>query len=132
MSVTGADVTRSAAGRLACEFVMAPATALDPRVLWKAVDESHAVARFAVGAEDFEVTLRVGPCGALETAMVSRWGNPDKSVYQQHIFGVECDRESAFEGFTIPSSIRGGWWLGTERWVDGEFIRLAIDRAIFR
>ncbi|MFI9561236.1 DUF6544 family protein [Nonomuraea endophytica] len=125
MSMTGADVARSAAGRLACEFILTPAVALDPRIHWKAVDELHAVARFAIDEEDFEVTLRVGPSGALETASLSRWGNPDKRGFREHVFGVVCERESVFDGVTIPSVLRCGWW-------PEEFIRITIDWADFR
>ncbi|MFB4294641.1 DUF6544 family protein [Nonomuraea sp. ATR24] len=39
MSGSGPDITGSAAGRLAYEFVLAPAAALDLRVRWTAVDD---------------------------------------------------------------------------------------------
>ncbi|MDP4510074.1 DUF6544 family protein [Nonomuraea turcica] len=132
MSGGGSDITRSAAGRLACEFVLAPAAALDPRVRWKVLDERRAVVTLPVGTEDHEVTLTVAPDGRLESVTMSRWGNPDKGAYREHLFGVECEGEITFDGFTIPAGIRGGWWQGTERWADGEFIRFTIDDALFR
>ncbi|WP_345408394.1 DUF6544 family protein [Nonomuraea salmonea] len=61
MSGTGPDITRSAAGRLACEFVMAPAAALDPRLRWKPLDDDRVIAVVPVGGEDFDVTLTVAP-----------------------------------------------------------------------
>ncbi|MFI7700671.1 DUF6544 family protein [Nonomuraea sp. NPDC049480] len=132
MSGMGPDITRSAAGRLACEFVLSPAAALDPRVRWKPLDERHAMAGFPVGGEDYEVMLAVAADGRLEGVTMSRWGKPDKGPYREHLFGVECEGETTFDGFTLPAGIRGGWWPGTARWAEGEFIRFTIGDALFR
>jgi hypothetical protein len=128
----GPDIARSAAGRLACEFVLAPASALDPRVRWKPLDGRQAIAHVPVGEEEYEVTLTVAPGGRLEAVTVPRWGNPDKGPYRTHPFGVECGRESSFGGFTIPAEVRGGWWPGGPRWAEGEFIRFTVDHARYR
>jgi hypothetical protein len=32
-------------------------------------------------------------------------------------------RYSTFDGVTIPSAGRGGWFHGTDRWSEGEFFR---------
>ncbi|MFF4615535.1 DUF6544 family protein [Nonomuraea jabiensis] len=132
MSGTGTDITRSAAGRLACEFVLAPAAALDPRVRWKALDGRRAVAGLPVGSADHDVTLTIAPDGRLERVTMSRWGNPDKGMYREHLFGVDCEDEITWDGFTLPARMRGGWWPGTERRTDGEFIRFTLDDALFR
>ncbi|MEV1249425.1 DUF6544 family protein [Nonomuraea sp. NPDC050022] len=125
MSETGADVTRSAAGRLAGEFVLAPAAALDPRVRWKSLDDRHALASIPVGEEDHEVTLAIAPDGRLEHVTMSRWGAPDHGPYRQHLFEVTCEDETSFDGFTLPAGLRGSW--------DGdEFIRFIVDDALFR
>ncbi|GAA3561162.1 hypothetical protein GCM10022419_047250 [Nonomuraea rosea] len=126
MSGSGPDITRSAAGRLACEIVMAPAAALDPRVRWKALDEQHAVATVPIDGEDHDVTLTIAPDGRLERVTMSRWGNPDGTTYREHLFGIECADEATFDGFTIPARVRGGWWP------QGEFIRFALDDVLFR
>ncbi|TYB64881.1 hypothetical protein FXF51_20785 [Nonomuraea sp. PA05] len=128
----GPDVTRGAAGRLACELVLAPAAALDPRVRWKALDERHAVAAMPIGGEDHEVTLAVAPDGRLDSVTTTRWGAPGGTAYHEHAFGMECVEEGTFDGFTIPARVRGGWWPGTERWRDGESIHFALDDALFR
>ncbi|WP_113701544.1 DUF6544 family protein, partial [Nonomuraea lactucae] len=132
MSGGGPDVSRSAAGRLACEFVLAPAAALDPRVHWKPLDDRQAVARVPVGDEEHEVTLTIAPDGRLEAVTMRRWGDPGKGPYGPHPFGVECGREVTFDGFTIPAELRGGWWPGDARWAEGEFIRFAVDHARYR
>jgi hypothetical protein len=132
MSGSGPDITKSAAGRLACEFVMAPAAALDPRVRWKPVDDHQVIATLPVGGENYDVTLSVASTGALTRVTVERWGNPGNGAFGRHPFGVECGREITFDGFTIPAWVQGGWWPGTERWADGEFIRFSVEDALFR
>lgn len=132
VSATGADLTRSAAGRLASEFVLVPAVALAPEVTWEPVNDRQAIAHIAIDGESYPVTVTVAPSGALEAVTIPRWGNPDKGEYQEHIFGVEVRAEDTFDGFTIPSVVRGGWWYGTDRWPDGEFIRFTIDLATYR
>jgi hypothetical protein len=132
MSGSDQDITRSAAGRLASEFVLAPAAALDARVRWKHLDRYEAVASMPVGAEDFDVRITVDGDGRLTRVSVLRWGNPDGNGYAWHTFGVECGREATFDGFTIPVWLRGGWWPDTERWAQGEFIRFTIEDAVYR
>ncbi|SEG99859.1 hypothetical protein SAMN05444920_114135 [Nonomuraea solani] len=132
MSGTGPDVSRSAAGRLACELVLAPAAALDPRVRWKGLDDRQALASVPVGGEDHDVLLVVDEDGRLESVTVSRWGAPDGGPYQWQSFGVVCEGEAAFDGFTIPEGVRGGWWPGTPRWEQGEFIRFVVGDAVYR
>ncbi|WP_222108060.1 DUF6544 family protein [[Actinomadura] parvosata] len=132
MSGTGPDITESAAGRLACELVMAPAAALDPRVRWKPVDDHQVIATVPIGAKEHDVTLCVAPTGALTRVTMKRWGNPDKGTFGRHTFGIECAGEATFDGFTIPSRVRGGWWPGSERWDQGEFIRFDVQEAQFR
>jgi hypothetical protein len=46
---TGADFTRSAAGRLVSEMIWTPAVALDPAVTWMPVDDDTATADPADG-----------------------------------------------------------------------------------
>ncbi len=31
-------------------------------------------------------------------------------------------------GLAVPTTLRAGWWPGTDRWVEGEFFRATIDR----
>jgi hypothetical protein len=58
---TGADVTRSAAGRLAMEAVLLPSVLLPGRgATWEAVDERRARFRMTVGEETVE-TLSAPP-----------------------------------------------------------------------
>lgn len=131
ISETGPDVSRSAAGRLAAEFVLAPAAALSPSVQWEHIDDMRAIAHVAVGTDIHPVTLTVHPSGKLVSVTIPRWGNPDGGDYGEHPFGVRVQRERTFGGFTIPSLAQAGWGFGTDDWQDGEFFRFVIDRATY-
>jgi hypothetical protein len=43
-----------------------------------------------------------------------------------HPFGFEVTGHTTFDGVTITSAGRGGWFFGTDRWADGEFMRYEI------
>ncbi len=132
MSGAGADITRSAAGRLAGEFVFVPTAALGPAIVWEPIDDRRAVARVPVGEREVHVTVEVAASGALESVTLCRWGDPDRSGYREHVFGAGFQDEAVFGGFTIPRTASAGWWYGTERWSEGEFFRFTIDRAVYR
>ena len=132
VTTSGLDVTRSAAGRLASEMVgLLPSGALAPGVTWHGIDEDRAIATVVTGAFTHQVTIDVDDRGSLRQAFLPRWGSPDKGPFQEHLFGVECERETTFDGYTLPASIGAGWWFGSDRWSDGEFFRCEIDRAEF-
>lgn len=133
VAASGPDVSRSAAGRHASELIgLTPGGALDPAVVWHEVDDHRATATVTIGAFVHHVTIDVDDRGRLHSVALPRWGNPDKGSFAEHTFGVECEGETSFDGYTRPATIRAGWWFGTERWTDGEFFRCTIDRAEFR
>ena len=132
LSAEGTDVTRSAAGRLAGEFVFCPAAALSPAVSWEPLDEHRAVASFALGEFVQRVTLRVAASGAVESVSMLRWGDPDGDGFGEYPFGADITAEASFDGFTVPSRARVGWHYGTDRWAKGEFFRLVVDSATYR
>jgi hypothetical protein len=128
----GADVTRSAAGRLAGEMLLAaPAAALLPEVVWRADAAGRAVALVPVGAHSHEVALTVAPDGALTELVMNRWGDPGDG-FGLHTFGAVLDGRARFGGFTVPRSVAAGWFYGTDRWPVGEFIRYTVDDVVFR
>lgn len=115
-TASGPDVARSSAHRLAAEHIWMP-TALvpGPRVRWEAVDESRARVIVAVGAEQVPVTLEVAGTGRLESLSMERHGDVGGSGWGPTPYGMALESETTFDGCTIPTRLRGGWWYGTGR-----------------
>ena len=110
----GADVTRSAAGRLAGEGVLVPASLL-PRsgAAWEAVDDTTARVRLAVGGEPVTLTLSVDPAGRLRRVSLMRWREDAGGGAAGYLrFDVELSGERTFGGYTLPARLRAGWRLG--------------------
>jgi len=130
VTAQGPDITRSAAGRLASEFVMVPTTF---RVAtWRLGDcPDTAVATWRIGAEEVDVEAHVGPDGQLLDVLLQRWSNPGDAPFGYHPFGVTVEAERTFAGITVPSTLRAGWWWGTDRQDEGEFFRARITDAAF-
>jgi hypothetical protein len=62
-----------------------------------------------------------------------RWGNANGSEFGLTPFGGFVDEESKWDGYTIPSRLRIGWYFGSDRFAeDGEFFRVKINHAEFR
>ncbi|WP_084965472.1 DUF6544 family protein [Thermoactinospora rubra] len=116
LSARDDDVARSAAGRLAAEFVLVPAVALDPAIVWKAVDDRQVGARVA----EHDVTLEVGPEGVLESVSLRRWHDG-----HDEDFRATFTEEGTYDGFTIPVEARCSW-------SGDEFIWFHVDQAIYR
>ena len=43
-----------------------------------------------------------------------------------HPFGFEATARATFDGVSVPSQGRVGWFPRTEQWADGEFFRFAL------
>ena len=132
ISATGADVTRSSAGRFAAESVWLPSLLCSDRVSWATDGSDVAHVHIAVDAhdEDLALTLRGG---ALQSVALPRWGNPDGGDFREVEFGAAVDQEATFGGYTIPVRLRVGWYFGTTRFEDeGKFFQATIDSAVYR
>ena len=132
MRASGTDVTRSAAGRLAGEALLWLPTAFSSATWSDGADPDTATVTWRVGDQDETVHLRVDPSGRLVDFSMQRWGNPDGDGYGRYPFGGVVEAERAFDGVTTASSIRAGWWWGTERQDEGQFFRGEITDATFR
>lgn len=122
------DVARSAAERAAAEAIWVP-TALLPRlgVAWTAPDERHITASFKVDKHPVAVTFDVDGDGRVRSLVLDRWGDPENSgTFALHPFGLEVSDYATFDGVTIPSEGRAGWYFGTDRWEEGVFFRYRI------
>jgi hypothetical protein len=124
----GPDVSRSAAGRAGAEAVWVP-TALLPRfgVRWSATGDDQVTTRYQVGETPLEVNYQIDPDGRIRSMVFDRWGDPDSSgSFAWYPFGGEITGYRTFEGVTIPSGGRLGWFFGTDCWPAGEFFRYQI------
>lgn len=124
----GADLARSAAGRAGAEACWAP-TALLPRfgVGWEQAGPSEIVSHHRLDEVDLDVHWIVDEAGRLRSSHLARWGDPDGSgTYGMHPFGMDVTAHATFQGLTVPSRGRAGWFHGTDRWAEGEFFRFEI------
>lgn len=131
MSAQDPDITRSAAGRLAVEILVAPFGALFPNVAWHGIDSDRAEARIEIDGVTHTVTVTVDDVGRLVSVALPRWGNPLGEPYGLFPFGVEMTGERPFAGMLLPAHVAAGWFYRTERWPEGEFFRADIDEARF-
>jgi hypothetical protein len=109
------DLARSAVGRLIGEGLWAPASLLPGRgVRWEAVDADTARAFMRVNGEDHAFDLKVAPDGTPLEVSLRRWSNvnPEK-VFRWQRFGASFEEVGTFEGFTIPTRVKGGNHYGT-------------------
>jgi hypothetical protein len=130
VQATGADVTRSAAGRLAAEIVLLP-TAFRGAT-WSSGGPDIAVATWGAGAEAQRVELRTDSSGRLLEVYMQRWGDPGGLPFDRYSFGVTVHQEQTWAGVTLPSSFSAGWHRRTPRHDEGEFFRAALTQVRFR
>ena len=133
MTATGADITRSAIGRMQAESLWLPSVLCDDKVLWKVTESSHLHPSFIVQGEKTELDFNIDNIGRLKTLKMPRWSNIEGSEFRYLDFGGIVDAEDTFCGYTIPTRLRIGWYFGTDRFEsEGEFFRVTIDDAIYR
>jgi hypothetical protein len=133
LTASGADISRSAAGRLAAELIWLPSALCSPDVTWLARDDRHIRAVLHVQGHDHEIDMIIDDAGRVETVGVLRWGNPEGRFFHGAPFGGPAEDERTFGGYTIPARLRVGWFPGTSQFgTKGEFFRVTIDDATYR
>jgi len=124
MNASGDDVSRSAEGRAKLESAMFPDLLIHPEVRWDALSENEITATWKINAEEKPVHFKIGDDGSLKEIYMLRWGNPgDAKEFAYHNFGCQIDSEMLHQGVMTPKKGNAGWWLGEERYDDGEFFR---------
>lgn len=130
---TGPDVSRSARGRLAVEAIWLPSALLPGEdVEWEEVSEDQTRATLTIDGEPIPLTLTVGRDGSLREATMTRYGDVGVDSWCPIPYGVAAEAEATFNGYTIPTRLRGGWWYGTERYDPAKASVLAVVGATFR
>jgi Family of unknown function (DUF6920) len=133
MSASGPDISRSAEGRVKAESIWLPSILCGNDVSWTAHDSCHAEAHFTVQTDTQPFALSINDNGGLKTVMLRCWGNPEGGEFDDVNFGGVVEEEGAFDGYTIPTRVRIGWYFGTDRFEpEGEFFRATIDAAKYR
>ena len=132
VSVTGSEVSRSAAGRLAAELTALLPTAYAGASWAAGPDPDTAVATWRFDGQEEHVRLRVDPDGDLREITMQRWGEPGGAPFARYPFGVALGVERTFDGVRIPTRLRAGWGWGTPRQTEGEFFSAQITGAILR
>ena len=130
---SGEDITRSCVGRVHSESMWLPSVLCNPDIIWTELNASQVQATFTALGEPAKITLTVSNQGVLEQIKVDRWGNPDAGAFQYNDFGGIVEKIGSFEGYTIPTQLRGGWFFGSDRFEsEGDFFHCTIDRAIYK
>jgi hypothetical protein len=126
----GPDVARSAMARAVAEGIWLP-TALLPRygVVWSAQTDEHIVADIPIGGELVTLQVTIDSDGHVRSDHLDRWNDPDGTgTFGWSPFGVEATASHAFPcGITMPADGVGGWFQGTDRWHEGQFMRYSIS-----
>jgi hypothetical protein len=129
---SGDDITRSAIGRVQAESIWLPSIFCSVGASWQEAAEGLKV-NFTSYDRPTELTLVTRETGQLQTVTMQRWGNPTNQTFQLFPFGGIIDAENTFDGYTIPTQVRIGWYFGSARFEpEGEFFRAIVDHASFR
>lgn len=130
VNIAGADIARSAAGRLNIEAVWLPSVLLGAEVTWTADSDRQICASFQAHGEQAKLELEVDAQGRLLTCRMPRWGNLSSGTFRDEVFGGYAEAEHSFGGYTIPSQVGVGWYFGCERFTaEGEFFRTTLDEV---
>jgi hypothetical protein len=128
---SGPDIARSSIGRLASEMLWTPA-ALLPRfgVQWEVPAENVISAHFSIAGEDIALHLRCEESGAAAALWLDRWRADKEGGPPAYVpFGAAIKAYGAFDGYTVPVQLEGGWGWGTQEYVP--FVRYVVDTVRF-
>lgn len=113
----GPDHARAAFGRLVAESVFWAPAALLPHneVTWEAVGVDTARASLSYKGLTQTVDITVDEAGRPTRVVIPRWSNanPEKT-YRIQPFGGYLSAFREFDGYTLPTRIEGGNFIGTE------------------
>lgn len=130
MQGRGADIARSAAGRMAGELCWLPSAMAAGAVRWEEPNDGWQPYVAPTPAGEVKAALSVSPDGLLQECQIERWGSPGGGSYLAGRFGVVFTAHRTFGNFTIGSVLTAGWNYPDDP--GGAFFRAVIDDAIYR
>ncbi len=125
---TGPDLSLSALGGMLAEGVFLPSSLLPgPHVRIEGVDGSRFTVTLEMQGKQASYTIAVDAEGRpTEQSVLQRWGNiTDDGSYRFIPYGAVVEEEGTFGGYTIATRVRGGWWYGTDQYL--EVLHLKVD-----
>lgn len=129
----GADVRRSAQGRLAAETVAWLPQALTPQAgaRWVGVDDHRSVVTINAAGDDIDIEVAVDDDGHLRSLGLQRWNDSAKPPGYAPFGGTVDSAHVTEDGVRIAGSGAVGWEWQTPRQSDGVFFRYRITAANF-
>ncbi len=129
----GADISRSAWGRMQGEMVLLPTALLAADVKWASSADDHVRVQFENGGYPAALDLQINAQGALVSLAYERWGNPEGGAFGSHAYGGVFDAEGTFQGVTIPTHMHIGWNYRPDRKRDEwEGFRATIEHMEYK
>lgn len=128
------DISRSAAGRLHAESIWLPSSLL--RQTTGARFEQALEDQLCITLETYghcsDMTLHLDRSGAPRRLEMQRWGDAREEGFGWYPFGAHIEEEATFQGCTIPTRLRVGWFITPEGFEhQGEFWRATVTEAQF-
>ena len=126
------DHARSAFGRVVAESVFFAPAALLPQngVAWETVSADTARATVTRNHMAQSVEVTVGGVGRPVMVVIPRWSNANPAkTYRAQPFGGYLSEFRTFDGYTLPTRIEGGNFIGTQNYFP--FYRAVVEDIRF-
>lgn len=113
---SGANITRSSRGRLAAEIIWCPsALLLNKNIQLRATSNQTIEIIQTIDDENISINIEIDDTGAVKSLTMLRFGNESRADWGLTPYGFTVKEEKTFDGYTIPSKLRGGWWYKTSQ-----------------
>lgn len=129
---SGPRITRSLQSRAVAEAVWLPSALCAPGVVWTGLTERNPHAYVPTHGDCPALEMTIEDNGRLRSFSIMRWAHLLGEGYHYFPFGGVAEDEATFQGYTIPTRIRFGYFVGTPLFEsEGEFLRVRVDSATF-
>jgi hypothetical protein len=127
------DITKMLCARALYDLVWLPAALLPGSgAKWRPVDDERAEVEVSLDGETMTLRLTVDPEGYLREVFAMRFGSvgTENHRFQPIPYGMLVDRSQTVEGYTLPVEMRGGWWYGTDRYIESIVMKIVDVRFL--